>query len=363
MRPQPTDRPQPAGPRPRRRGGFTLLELLIVVAVIAVLIALLVPALRGVVGQANDAAVRSELSGLEAGIASFHSAYGRNPPSYVNLTLNDAETAFADPRTFATMRNIFGTLIDQQLMIGSLANTGFYANQGAGDDGSRVLKGAECLVFFLGGMPAGPAVNDDGAIDVTRPSRELAGFSDNPRDPFSVLGSGGGSYAVADKNRRTGPFYDFDPSRLIYPDEIGDGVWFMYVDRYAGQRTPILYAESNEGRAYAPRDVRYGAGRAGSAFLNADGTPSLAYGPYRFTAAINTDADPDVPSGAFVNPKGYQLISPGEDGQFGGGGLYQDEEYKTFRLVGGVGSYAEPLGDDPGNDNITNFARGTLGGE
>jgi prepilin-type N-terminal cleavage/methylation domain-containing protein/prepilin-type processing-associated H-X9-DG protein len=39
---------------PRRRGGFTLIELLVVVAIIAVLIALLFPAIRGTVGAARS---------------------------------------------------------------------------------------------------------------------------------------------------------------------------------------------------------------------------------------------------------------------------------------------------------------------
>ena len=355
MRPQPTARPRPTAPAttPRRRGGFTLLELLIVVAVIAVLIALLVPALRGVAGQANDANVRSELSNLEAGIASFHSEYGRNPPSYINLSLNKDETAFQDQRAFATLRSIFGTLIDQGRMVQSLKNTGFY------DENTKpVLRGAECLVFFLGGMPAGPAVNDDGSLDTDRPSTELVGFSDNPRDPFNVSTNGGGNFFVADKARRTGPFYDFDPSRLLYPDEAGEGFWFMYVDRYSGQRTPILYAESDGGRGYSEAAAaRYGQ-VSGSVFRNPDGAPALAYGPYRFTTEINADADPDAPGGSFINPKGYQLISPGEDGAFGVGGAYVDGEYKVFDGA----KYAAPVGGEPGTDNITNFAPNTLGG-
>ena len=200
------------------------------------------------VGQANAAAVRSELSNLEAGIASFHSAYGTNPPSFLDLTLNtsDGEYAagagFANPRTLVELKNVFGNLLSEAQMTQSLAATGFYNSQGSGDDGGRLLRGAECLVFFLGGMPAGPAYDNSGNLDTSRPSKELAGFSDDPRDPFKVVSNGGGSFSVPDKGRRMGPFFEFEPGRLVYPDEAGEGNWFMYVDRFSGQQTPIMYS-------------------------------------------------------------------------------------------------------------------------
>lgn len=48
----------------RRRTGFTVLELLVVIACVAILLALLLPALRGALAVADDVACRNSLRGL-----------------------------------------------------------------------------------------------------------------------------------------------------------------------------------------------------------------------------------------------------------------------------------------------------------
>ena len=371
MRPQPTAPPagtEPGDPRrgrpgrrgSARRGGFTLLELLIVVAVIAVLIALLVPAVRQAFGSANDAAVSTELTTLEAGLARFKHDYGRNPPSLLNLSVDGG--TFADPKTMSTLRSIFGTGVNETQMIASLTQTGIYNAPGPTDDPdfsqTVVLRGAECLVFFLGGLPAN-------SVSRGVPSTELAGFSKNPADPFNVGARGAsGNFTLLDKQRRNGPFVAFEPGRLVTPAEVGEGFYFMYLDRFGSQRTPILYTDSDGGRGYPTRgdlpldsfydqygphpDLNYGfdheagAPRSGSVFGDPNGSgpevAALLNGPY-------VDA-----AGTPINPKGHQLISPGPDGVFGVGGTFDGGEFTP----------AAPGAQ--GDDNVTNFSKGALGG-
>jgi len=57
------------------RQGFTLIELLVVVSIIALLIAILLPALSGAKQQANKAACAAKLSGLNKGILTYLSEY------------------------------------------------------------------------------------------------------------------------------------------------------------------------------------------------------------------------------------------------------------------------------------------------
>jgi len=64
-----------------RRGGFTLVELLTVLAIIALLIGLLVPALNTTRRFAKDVRQRAQFHSIEAAIETFHGDYGDYPPS------------------------------------------------------------------------------------------------------------------------------------------------------------------------------------------------------------------------------------------------------------------------------------------
>src|SRR5271166_5392173 len=68
--------------RPARvRGGFTLVELLVVIVILAILIGLLLPAINGALRTARKAAVSSEINQLASALAAFKSRYGDYPPS------------------------------------------------------------------------------------------------------------------------------------------------------------------------------------------------------------------------------------------------------------------------------------------
>ena len=69
----------------QNRGGFTLLELMIVVVIISILIGLLVPAVVGVRRLARDAELRKEISDLEQAITQFKLAFNVEPPSQTTL--------------------------------------------------------------------------------------------------------------------------------------------------------------------------------------------------------------------------------------------------------------------------------------
>lgn len=67
----------PAAPTAR---AFTLVELLVVIAVVGVIVGLAVPALRGARARATEGLVLSNLHGLGATLAQYHQAYsGWNP--------------------------------------------------------------------------------------------------------------------------------------------------------------------------------------------------------------------------------------------------------------------------------------------
>ena len=70
----------------RCRGGFTLVELLTVIIIIAILAAMLVGAVTYAVTSMNQAAIRQEIGQLEAALNAYKSEYGEYPPDGTDTT-------------------------------------------------------------------------------------------------------------------------------------------------------------------------------------------------------------------------------------------------------------------------------------
>ena len=65
--------------------GFTLVEMIVVIAIIGILATLVVVRYSGQTDQAKVAAAKSQLAQLEGAVISFHSHVGRLPKSLVEL--------------------------------------------------------------------------------------------------------------------------------------------------------------------------------------------------------------------------------------------------------------------------------------
>ena len=152
------------GNTPSARAGFTILELLTVIAIIGVLVGMVATAAYHVRIAAMQSNVNKELSLLSQSVEAYRMEMGEYPPD--------------------------GTNPDQDLVKRHMLKVFHYTGE------PPTVEPCTALVFWLGGMR-----NDDG-IPI--------GFSDSKK-PFDVI----------NKNR-IGPFFNFAPERLLggsyYPE-------------------------------------------------------------------------------------------------------------------------------------------------
>lgn len=297
-----------------RRKGFTLIEVMVVLVIIAILGGLLLSAFGPAQQSAREAQVIAEMQSLKASITAFRTEFKMDPPS--SIVISESATGWAtQPVHRATIKRLWPSF---NFAIARDFN-------GDGDTTDIVaLDGAECLVFFLGGL-----------VDAS--SGQLRGFSKNPGNPFAM-----------DNGTRQGPFYEFDggidPSngepigRLVDTD--GDGAP-EYVDSLPSQTQPIVYFSSYDGTGYRTDNTEdTNANGTLDTGEDANGNGKL---DHRMQYAYFKDAAGKNP----YNASGYQLISPGQDAEYGAGGFLDPTEFSGQR-AGEV-------------DNLALFHSGRLG--
>jgi general secretion pathway protein G len=91
--------PLPVSKQTRRRRGFTLVEIMVVVVVIGVLAALIVPTLFDRAGKAKRSVAKQKIASIEQAVAFFQQDYGRFPDALDEVVNPPTDVPDASPPT------------------------------------------------------------------------------------------------------------------------------------------------------------------------------------------------------------------------------------------------------------------------
>ena len=246
------------------RSAFTLIELLIVVAIIALLVGLLLPAINGARKSAKNAVAQSEIAQIQTAIQVFKTKFNVR---YIPATQPGAATAFRLRKTYtgsepelAYLKQVWPEL---PYLVGPTANGPQYHPNGTGLPDLN-LDCNQTMTFFLTG---GIATN-------------YQGFSLDRRQPFTVTAGIDGMP----------PFLEYNASKFD-----ADG---HYLDPWG---TPYAYFTAVPGNKAA-------------SWLGIFTWPDQE-GNQRIVEPYNEQG-----TSRKINEKSFQIISAGSDKAFGPGG-------------------------------------------
>ena len=288
------------------RKAFTLVEMLVVIGIIAVLVALLVPAAGMAVSRTRNFNMTAEISQLATAIERYKNEKGDYPPSMgEDYTTGNRYNTVAEKH----LRKCYPKMT-------SAAKDYFY------DNIAPLLTGDEALVFWLS-----LTQNDE-------------------RNPFTSTA----------KNFKQ--FYDFKADRLFDPD--GDS-FPSYKAAYAGE-TAYVYLDSrtyllHQYASTAPGGVVQAYGHSGRAAeilaMNDPASPQYVALP-----PANPERQQEIDRRKryqYMNQTTFQILCAGQDREFGAAA----DQFDTISNATGLRQFIQGIGySDEDEDNLANFSEG-----
>jgi len=328
------------------RGAFTLVELLVVIGIIALLVALVTPAVFRARAAATAAAVKAEIDMLHMAIMKYKTEYGSFPPANMAGLWNGGSVDTTHP-VYVHLRKIFPRINEPMSGAGSPYR---YMSQ---------MSPAQAMVFWLQGFfenPEFPLTNGV-ALNATL---TRAGTNAGERKKL---------YDFEESRLRAASAY-FSPASLptVTPQSFSDlndhdGGLFqreypVYFPKIPNAGVPYVFFSASSYRVPPTagptfNDLEYQAN-------SVSGPITTAY-PYLRSTASTTDSWVEC----HQNATSFQLIAAGEDGTYGAARASFPGQFPLTSFSSPAGSVT--LGTIPSaaflpghEDNITNFADGRL---
>lgn len=124
--------------------GFTLIEMVVVVAIIALLAGLLTPLLFNYLDEANEAATRQEMASIRTAMMSYYEHVNKWPPTWVT---DGSGEAFSGLRMLAATQTSRGYLLpcdsSGKAYAYAAPESGYDPSKGSGWNGPYVAEGQE----------------------------------------------------------------------------------------------------------------------------------------------------------------------------------------------------------------------------
>lgn len=296
-----------------RRGGFTLVEILVVIVIIGILAAIAIPAVNQAVTRGKNAAMKLEVNGLDQAVNQYNDRYGDFPPDFSSFAIVQSHYRKAFPRI---------GLNDSRLLFFLLHDSGIFQ--------AARMDRAEALVWALNGF----------SDNVQRP------FT-GPGGPLVWVGDGSNNYtdaSVTDAERQDptnfqisndhpNALFEFDPGRLTI-SEVDASAPLTGSNRYGSTDEPMpaerdlfpTYLSNDEKGPYVYFDARtYDVFDPVINDFNGYGSTDFGFvRPYRSTQVINNTTGTEYANAAaasdayqFMLADSFQIVAPGLDGIFG----------------------------------------------
>ncbi len=327
----------------RRSGGFTVVEILVAITVIAILAAMLIPTIGSALRRANEFAIESEMAQLDLAVEHFKSDNGFYPPSFARINgANDL---------LVYLNRIAPNHSEAQRLFPNGGNQTRRIDRWWNRVGVKIKanSGAD-LVFWL------------------------SGIAKNKQYPLTA-GSGGQTQALyaydnaANDGVERNVYFDFSADRLGFVGNLNG-----QVAQYAqakGKISPYQYIDAAS-YGYNPKynPLGYALNDPRLNPLNPDNKLPDFHG---YHVMVDDASYDDGHRRDFLNPNSFQIVANGMDGLPGGpSDNFSDLHGKEHACTGliadwnlvdrvNVNDITGVFHNGSGLDNIANFVNGGAG--